>query len=60
MKIEKYIHENGVKMLIVSGFLGTHVLMLSPVFHFDIASGKNSEATMIGPFTYARSNIQSK
>ena len=54
MKIERYSH-NGAHMLIISRFFGTHILMVSPVWHFDIASGPNSEATIIGPFTYAHS-----
>lgn len=57
-KAEFISHDNGVRMLIVSRFFGTHVLMLSPVWHFDIASGKHSEATMLGPFTYAHSNVK--
>jgi hypothetical protein len=59
LKVETYTDDTGVKMLLLfSPRFGTYIFMLSPVLCFGVAAGKTSEATMVGPFTFAHSNTK--
>lgn len=54
MKISTH-HGNGLLLWHLFGGFGTVVIMLSPIWAFQIATGKSSEVTIIGPLTFARS-----